>query len=271
MHVPPKLDDLIALALAAGREIMAVRAAGFEALKKGDGSLVTIADQRAEAMIEAGLAKLAPGVPMIGEESVAAGTIPDPGARFFCVDPLDGTRGFVEGGDEFTVNIALVERGAPSMGVVFAPASGELFAGAEDRAFKGVVAGDGATPLAAIRTESTKPDSGWRVVASRYSGGNSATAAFLDNLGPHTLASASSSMKFCKLAEGEADLYPRFGDVCEWDIAAGHAVLAAAGGGVMTLEGAPLAYGRRDQLFLVRGFIAFANAAGASAARAATP
>src|SRR5690349_24792489 len=114
----PKLEDLIALTLAAGREIMDVRAAGFEAMKKGDGSFVTSADHRAEAVIEAGLAKLAPDVPMVGEEAAAEGRIPDTGKRFWCVDPLDGTRDFVAGKDEFTVNIALVEDHVPTMGVV---------------------------------------------------------------------------------------------------------------------------------------------------------
>src|SRR5215831_17605577 len=114
----PALDDLIALALAAGREIMKVRAQGVSATEKLDGSIVTLADQRAEAMIEAGLARLAPGAAMIGEEAVAQGRIPKCGDTFFCVDPLDGTRGFAKGGDEFTVNIALVEESAPVIGVV---------------------------------------------------------------------------------------------------------------------------------------------------------
>ncbi len=133
----PKLEDLIDLALAAGREIMAVRTAGFDAQTKLDGSIVTIADQRAEAVIEAGLAKLMPGVPMIGEESFSEGHSPDTGSLFWCVDPLDGTRDFVAGKDEFTVNIALVENHTPTMGVVLAPASGELFAGEPGRALKG--------------------------------------------------------------------------------------------------------------------------------------
>ena len=121
----PSLDDFIALALAAGREIMAVRDAGFDTQTKLDGSPVTIADQRAEMVIEHGLSALAPGIPMIGEEAVAEGRIPECGERFFCVDPLDGTRGFAKGGDEFTVNIALIENGTPTLGVVYAPATGE--------------------------------------------------------------------------------------------------------------------------------------------------
>lgn len=265
----PKLEELIALTLAAGREIMAVREAGFEALSKGDGSPVTIADQRAEALIEAGLAKLLPGVPMIGEESVSDGRIPETGNSFFCVDPLDGTRDFVAGTAEFTANIALVENGAPVMGVVLAPATGIVYAGEPGRALKGVFNPDGSvrTALAPIAATSSKPASGWRVVASRHSGKNSATADFVTALGQHELKNASSSIKLCLLAEGEADLYPRFGDVNEWDIGAGHAVLAAAGGDIMMLDGSPIRYGGRNGSFLVHSFIAFANAAAASAAR----
>ncbi|MGE0596370.1 MAG: 3'(2'),5'-bisphosphate nucleotidase CysQ [Hyphomonadaceae bacterium] len=259
MNQRPPLDALVALALEAGREIMHVRSEGFEALKKGDGSPVTIADQRAEAIIQAGLATLCPGAPMIGEESVAAGIIPECGSFFFSVDPLDGTRDFVAGGDEFTVNIGLIENGAPTMGVVYAPASGELYAGEPGRALK-----DGA----AIAAATSKPQNGWRVVASRHSGKNSATADFLAAIGPHSLCNGSSSIKFCRLAENEADLYPRFGEVNEWDAAAGHAILSAAGGGVMRLDGSPLIYGAPNGDFLVRGFIAFANAEAEAAARA---
>lgn len=264
MTARPSLDALIALALDAGREIMAVRNAGFEAIKKGDGSPVTIADQRAEAIIEAGLAQLLPGVPMIGEEAVAEGRIPECGARFFCVDPLDGTRDFVAGGEEFTVNIALIEDCAPVMGVVLAPATGDLYAGEPGRALKRI---SGA--LTEIHAARTRPQDGWRIVASRHSGKNSATADFIDALGPHALKNASSSIKFCLLAENAADVYPRFGDVNEWDAAAGHAVLSAAGGGVMRLDGTPLVYGAPQGSFLVHGFIAYANAEAEAAARAA--
>ncbi len=262
------LEDLIALALEAGREIMAVRTAGFDAQKKLDGSLVTIADQRAEAIIEAGLARLAPGVPMIGEEAVACGRIPDPGERFFCVDPLDGTRGFVKGGSQFTVNIALVEAGAPIVGVVFAPATGELYAGEPGRALGALYTGHGGLgPIAPIAA-STQAPSQWRIVSSDHSGRNARTSAFVSALGG-AITHASSSIKFCRLAEGAADIYPRFGEVCEWDAAAGHAILSAAGGGIMGLDGGPLVYGAREDNFFVRGFVAYASAAAASAARAA--
>jgi 3'(2'),5'-bisphosphate nucleotidase len=254
------LDDLIALALAAGREIMAVRAAGFDAEKKGDGSIVTLADQRAEAIIEAGLAKLAPSVPMLGEEAASAGRIPECGARFFCVDPLDGTRGFAKGGDEFTVNIALVGNGLPTHGVVLAPATGELYAGEPGRALGGR---EGALQPIHVRTAPAK----WRIVASDFSGRDERTARFVKALDGE-IAHASSSIKFCRIAEGSADLYPRFGDVCEWDAAAGHAILRAAGGEIMRLDGAPLRYGNAADNFLIRGFVAYNGDAAKAAALA---
>jgi 3'(2'),5'-bisphosphate nucleotidase len=265
----PRLDDLIALALAAGREIMQVRAEGVSAMEKRDGSIVTLADHRAEAAIEAGLAELAPGVPMIGEEAVALGRIPECGEVFFCVDPLDGTRGFAKGGDEFTVNIALIEHGAPVMGVVFAPASGELYAGegrSARRAKYDPVSHAILEAPAAIQTASSSPR--WRIVASDFSGRNERTDAFVKALNGVTT-HASSSIKFCRVAEGAADLYPRFGDVSEWDVAAAHAVLLAAGGDIMSLEGKPLHYGLRQSDFIIPGFVAFGANAAANAARAA--
>ncbi|HWA00985.1 MAG TPA: 3'(2'),5'-bisphosphate nucleotidase CysQ [Caulobacterales bacterium] len=266
------LDDLISLALEAGRAVMAVRDEGCDAMLKGDGSPVTIADQRAEAIIEAGLNRLASGIPVVAEEAVAAGRIPDTGEMFFCVDPLDGTRDFLGGeSGEFTVNIALVENRTPVVGVVFAPATGELYAGEPGVALKGVFDGRTGAVQAPVKPihAGAKPLGPWRVIASRRSGQNKATDDFIAALGESERLSSSSSIKFCRLAEGAADLYPRFGDVNEWDIAAGHAILSAAGGGVMRLDGTPLPYGGRDGSFLVRGFVAFASAAAAGAARKA--
>jgi 3'(2'), 5'-bisphosphate nucleotidase len=247
---------------------MAVRTAGFDTQTKLDGSPVTIADQRAEKIIEQGLLRIAPEIPMIGEEAVADLRIPQCGNLFFCVDPLDGTRGFAKGSDEFTVNIALVEQGAPTMGVVFAPASGELFAGEPGRALRGKYDPNSSAEVEALAPihAAVEKAQQWRIVASDVSGRNRDTDAFvatLNGIATH----ASSSIKFCRLAEGAADLYPRFGDVSEWDAAAGHAVLTAAGGGVMRLDGSPLRYGDRDGGFLIRGFVAFGSAAAASAAR----
>ncbi|MDX2237847.1 MAG: inositol monophosphatase family protein [Hyphomonadaceae bacterium] len=270
LHPRPALDDLIALAIAAGREIMAVREMGFEAQEKLDGSPVTIADARAEAVIIAGLAALSPGVPVIAEESVADGRIPLCGDAFYCVDPLDGTRDFIEGGSgEFTVNIALVERGAPIVGVIYAPATGGLWAGAPGHAVRAdydVQTGAARTPLRAIRVrEGAAPFS---IIASRRSKSDKLTA-FCAAI-PHLPAASSSSIKFCHIAEGSADLYPRFGQVSEWDAAAGHAILAAAGGGVMRVsDGAPLTYGHADKRFLIDGFVAYGGAASQAIARSA--
>ena len=268
MLARPSLEALARLAIAAGAEIMAVRAAGFEAMQKGDGSIVTIADQRAEAIIERGLARLAPGIAMLGEEAAAEGRVPKPSTQYFCVDPLDGTRGFAKGGDEFTVNIALIEAGAPMMGVVLSPTDGALYAGEPGRALRARVTLAPDAPIAfeaiAASTQNSPP---WRIVASRTFGRSNEAKAFAAALGACSQDDAASSIKFCRIAEGAADLYPRFGDLSEWDAAAGHAVLSAAGGGVMRLDGSPLIYGRRDDGFLIRGLIAYANAAAAAAAR----
>lgn len=266
----PTLEQLITLARDAGREIMAVRDAGFEAQTKLDGSIVTVADQRAEKVIEEGLARLAPEIAMVGEEACAEGRIPECDRRWFLVDPLDGTRGFAKGGDQFTVNIALIEDGEARRGVVYAPATGELYAGEPGRALAGRCEPHSAAmiaPPAPIAAQATPPPR-WRIVASETSGRNAETSAFIAAL-DGAPAHASSSIKFCRLAEGAADLYPRFGEVHEWDVAAGHAILSAAGGGVMRLDGAPLTYGARADNFLVRSFVAFASAAAASAARGA--
>jgi len=265
----PSLDDLTALALEAGREIMALRD-GCEVIGKDDGSPVTKADQRAEEIIEAGLAILAPGVPVLAEEAVASGRIPDLGARFFCVDPLDGTKDFIEPGQSgFTVNIALIEDGAPTIGIVFAPATGEMYAGdvSHALAFKQICnsrAGEGVSPRETL-APLTPPDRTFRVITSQRSGANAATAAFLDSLGPFERVSVSSSIKFARLAEGACDLYPRLGPINWWDIAAGHAILRAVGGDAMTLWGAPLRY--HGQPKLLDGFVAYAGARAEAAAR----
>lgn len=262
----PSLDDFIALALAAGREIMVVRDAGFDTQTKMDGSIVTLADQRAELVIENGLMALAPDVPMIGEEAVAEGRIPECGDTFFCVDPLDGTRGFAKGGDQFTVNIALIENSIPTIGVVYAPATGELYAGEAGRAVKALCEPHSARPMTPLELISPAPSPPrWRVIASENSGRNTVTTSFVDALGGEP-AHASSSIKFCRLAEGAADIYPRFGEVSEWDAAAGHAILRAAGGDIMRLDGAPLRYGDRAGKFLVKGFVAYATSAAKAAA-----
>ncbi|MGV8832778.1 MAG: 3'(2'),5'-bisphosphate nucleotidase CysQ [Devosia sp.] len=242
-------------AMAAGRVILEVYESPFIAVDKADGSPVTEADQAAEAII---LKHLAPtGIPVLGEESVAAGIIPELGTRYFVVDPLDGTKEFIKRNGEFTVNIALVEHGVPVMGVVLAPVSGETFVGDASGAYGcstllGVVA-----DKHVIAVSDTGP---MRIVASR-SHGHAALASLCETLDVISDISVGSSLKFCLVARGDAQLYPRFTPTCEWDTAAGQAVLEAAGGAVVTLEGEPLRYGKAAQAYLNPYFVAAATLA----------
>lgn len=244
------LDALAALALEAGRAILDVRAAGAEAEWKADGSPVTEADARAEAIILAGLERAAPGVPVVAEESVAAGRVPAAARQFFLVDPLDGTKEFLRAGDdnrgEFTVNIALVRDGAPIAGVVHAPAIDRLWAAGPGGAWAADVDADGR--LGAPAPIAVRPRATDRCVAvASRSHRTPETDAYLALYPVTDFRSAGSSLKFCLVAEGAADLYPRLGRTMEWDTAAGDAVLRAAGGLTTTLDGAPLVYGKRDQ------------------------
>jgi 3'(2'),5'-bisphosphate nucleotidase len=243
---------------------------GCGSTTKQDGSPVTVADQEAEALILAGLRTLAPGAVIIAEEEAAAGLADGPCPEtFFLVDPLDGTRDFVEAKDrgEFTVNIALVEKGRPVLGAVYAPARGRLYAGGPAGAWTAPCDPETAEPLgppAAIHVAAS--GSPLRAVRSRRSNG---ADAFLDRVGPVARTGMSSSLKFCIVAAGEADLYPRFEPVSEWDVAAGEAVLAAAGGVVVDLQGKPLRYGDWRRSFRVDGFVALGGPAAQAAGRAA--
>ena len=218
---------------------------------KADASPVTAADEAAEAVILAGLATLTPSIPVVAEETVAAGRIPtlDDGP-FWLVDPLDGTKEFISKNGEFTVNIALIEGSEPVLGVVLAPALGKVWWGARGHGAMTLDGEDGAAPRRiAVRPKPQRPVA----VASR-SHSDPQTEAFLDEAGAAERISAGSSLKFCLVAEGKADLYPRFGRTMEWDTAAGHAVLSAAGGRVTTRDGAPFLY--RKPGFENPGFIA---------------
>lgn len=248
------LEGLLRAAVAAGAEIERIRAQGFEVRSKADASPVTLADQAAEALILARLAELAPGVPVVAEEAAAAGVLPAIGTRFFLVDPLDGTREFVAGRNEYTVNIALIEHGAPVLGVVVAPALGRAFAGdvATRLAFEATTADGGPRRVLRVRRP---PAEGLVAVASR-SHGTPETEAWLRAAQVGERVSIGSSLKFCLLAAAEADVYPRFGPTMEWDTAAGHAVVLAAGGSVSELDGRPLRYGKpgfRNPAFVARG------------------
>jgi len=250
------MQSLIDLSVRAGTEIMAIYATDFSAKEKGDLTPVTEADEAAEKIILAGLAKIDPAVPVISEEAASAGRIPEVSHRFFLVDPLDGTKEFISKNGEFTVNIALVEDGVPVAGVVYAPALRRIFWGERGTAAQGKVDGDTAgnwQPLA-VRA---LPAEGATVVASR-SHRDQATEDYLRKVKVKSLCSAGSSLKFCLVAAAEADLYPRFGRTMEWDTAAGHAVLLAAGGKVVTVDGLVLSYGKRARGYDNPGFIASA-------------
>lgn len=257
MSPSPFISSLIQLALAAGREIMSIYAEPFTARQKADLSPVTAADELAERIILSGLAEIDPATPVVAEEAASAGRVPAVASRFYLVDPLDGTKEFISRNGEFTVNIALVADGMPQAGVVFAPALRRLFwgeagIGAAQGQFEAV-----APPVWSPMHVRTPPPKGQIVVASR-SHCDVETQQFLRGLPGASIVSAGSSLKFCLVACGEADLYPRFGRTMEWDTAAGHAILAAAGGKVLMLDGRPLTYGKLDRGFDNPGFIASA-------------
>lgn len=235
-------EALIPVMLAAGDEIMRIYGKDFDVSVKSDASPVTEADEAAEKIILSHLKDLAPDIPVIAEESVAAGVVPEIGNCFFLVDPLDGTKEFISKNGEFTVNIALIDKGVPILGAVYAPAIKRLFWGDVNGAHQATVE-DGklvdSVPLC-VR----KASDALTAVGSR-SHGSAETDAFLERFKVENFKPAGSSLKFCLVAAGEADLYPRFGRTMQWDTAAGDAVLRAAGGMVFMpdLE-TPLPYGK---------------------------
>lgn len=246
------LPALEILARRAGEAILKIYATDFVVDHKEDASPVTLADQQAEALILPGLAALTPAIPVIAEEQVAAGRIPVVGDTFWLVDPLDGTKEFIKRNGEFTVNIGLIENGIPVAGVVLAPAMEVLWSGAigpeGGQAWRDDTDGR--------RTISCRvpPERGAVVMTSRSHRNPEELDQWMKPLAEATLGFAGSSLKFCQVAEGSADFYPRFGPTCEWDTAAGHAVLNAAGGEVVTFDGLPLPYGK--QRFLNPNFLA---------------
>ena len=233
------LDLVASLAQRAAVEIRAIRDRGFKVHHKSDQSIVTEADHAAEAIILEGLRQALPGCSVIAEEEAASGKITAATEEFWLVDPLDGTREFTAGGDDFAINIGLVRNTKPVLGVVGVPAKNEVFGG-----IVGVGAWrakDGSrTPIAAR----SQPPDGLTVVASRHHGDRARLDGFLVGRRVHEIVNCGSSLKFCRLAEGQADLYPRFGRTMEWDTCAPHAVLLAAGGRVQTLDGHALRYGK---------------------------
>lgn len=251
----PQADQLITtiadLSVRAGHHIMDIRQSGFEVEKKADCSPVTRADREAEEIIVGGLSAAYPDIPIVAEENASEGGLfwsktdqsPD---LFFLVDPLDGTKEFTSGRKDFTVNVGLIYKGFPLMGVVFAPAHGTLFTGNPDGACRYIfsrrdqVLADANKQVLTVQPQ-TKPV---RIVASR-SHNSQETQNYIDQFPGADTVSVGSSLKFCIVAEGKADIYPRFSPTMEWDTAAGDAVLRAAGGLTVNTNGEPLSYGNR--------------------------
>jgi 3'(2'), 5'-bisphosphate nucleotidase len=255
-------DALLSVALAAGRVQMAHFAAGVSVAMKEDRSPVTAADHESEEIILEGLARAAPGLAVVAEEAVTAGRIPPLSGPFFLVDPLDGTKGFIKGRHEFTVNIGLIEAGRPVFGLIYAPALSELYVttGPGSAAMAEIEPSASARSLAdgafhPIRTRVPDPNAISALTSQTHL--NRATTEFLDGYKVVERRAIASSLKFCLLAKGDADLYPRVGPTSEWDTAAGHAILAAAGGSVTRLDGHALSYGNAERRFENPDFVAW--------------
>jgi 3'(2'), 5'-bisphosphate nucleotidase len=250
------LEGFVEAALEAGAVIWRIFQEDVAVVIKSDQSPVTAADHAAEAIILKALARLLPDIPVVAEEEVAAGRMPEVGDRFLLVDPLDGTKEFIKKGTDFTVNIALVENGAPTLGVVYAPARSRLFAGdvAGGVAWTCEVAPEDGAAAGERRPLRVRALGADLIAVASKSHDTPETEAYLKACGVAERVSIGSSLKFCLVAAGEADLYPRAGPTCEWDTGAGHAVLAAAGGRVFDLSGAPLPYGKEK--FFNPGFVA---------------
>lgn len=257
-----ELDDLAlafaGLASAAGLVIMDVYATDFAVRSKADASPVSEADEAAEALLIPGVEELLPGVPILAEEAVSRDGLVDVGAEFVLIDPLDGTKEFVSRNGDFTVNLALIREGRPVAGCVYAPAKERIFLGGEAARSGRLTPGADVGALSAIATRPYPPE-GLTAVTSR-SHLDDDTRAFVERVGAASTTDAGSSLKFCLVATGEADVYPRFAPTMEWDTAAGHAVLAAAGGSVLTPDGSPFVYGKTDSGFRNGSFIAWGRA-----------
>jgi 3'(2'), 5'-bisphosphate nucleotidase len=227
---------------------------------KADQSPVTAADEAAEAAILEGLAALLPGVPAVSEEKSGREAAPALGGCFLMADPLDGTKEFLAGRDEFTVNLAVVRGGTPIAGIIAAPARGQVWRGVTGHGAERLrLTDDGADRPQAIKTRAWPAAGGVAVVSRSHL--DSDTEAFLKRLGPLTPMPSGSAIKFCQVADATADVYPRLATTCEWDVAAGHALIGAAGGVVTDPHGAALTYGHVEKNFRIPAFIAWGDAA----------
>lgn len=238
------LAQLLPVARAAGDAVMATyRHGSSEVSYKADASPVTEADLASHRLLSIHLAQLLPGCQVVSEEDPASLVYRQSAGRFWLIDPLDGTKEFIARNGEFTVNIALIEEGRSTLGVVYAPAIDALYWGGAGLGTFRCIGGE----TGAIKVSPARAGEAHRVVASK-SHMNGATQAMIERLGDVSLVQAGSSLKFCRVAEGEADIYPRLAPTCEWDTAAGQAVLEGAGGVVVGLQGMPLQYGKPDVL-----------------------
>ncbi|MEO1205106.1 MAG: 3'(2'),5'-bisphosphate nucleotidase CysQ [Pseudomonadota bacterium] len=260
-------DHLIPTALAAGAATLRhFSKDGCASKLKADGSPVTIADEEAEALILSDLAQRFGSIPVVAEEAASGGHLPSACSRFFLVDPLDGTREFTSGSGQFTVNIGLVDAGVPRFGIVYAPALGELYVTVDDdKAMMTTIASPQTCSHVDLDerhviTTRDWSEAGLTIVGSQ-SHQNAQDQAFIDDLPLEVTdrRSIGSSLKFCLVARGEADVYTRFGPTMEWDTAAGEAVLRAAGGTVLRTDGAPFYYGKAETGYLNPGFIAYGS------------
>jgi 3'(2'), 5'-bisphosphate nucleotidase len=250
------MADLTAISVAAAQVILRLHASGVRT--KPDGSPVTAADEAAEALIRDRLARLVPGLPIISEEHATRETTAVHGPDVILVDPLDGTRDFIAGRDEYTINIALVSNGTPILGIVTAPALGRIWRGIVGRGAERLEFSSDAkiSKPVAIRAR-PRPDQGIVVMVSR-SHLEANTKAYLNTFHGAKVVSSGSAVKFCRLAEGTADHYPRLAPTHDWDVAAGHALLQASGGHVTAPDGSPLVYGTAD--LIIPGFLAWGAA-----------
>ena len=242
MTVAALLDDLVAPVRAAGELIEQVRLRGFETRGKADASPVTEADEAAEVLLTAAICAI-DDAPIVGEEAHAGGHRPGPCDRFWLIDPLDGTKDFIAGRAAYSVNVALIAAGVPVLGLVLSPRDGVLWAGALGAGAFRQAAAD--APRVPIAVQPLRP---LPVVVVSHSHLDPATRDWVTSLGACVLEPAGSSLKFCRLAEGSADVYPRYGPTMEWDTAAGHAVLLAAGGAMRGPGGVPFVYAKEGYL-----------------------
>ena len=253
------IDPLTDLVIRAGAAILAVNRGAMRIDGKDDGSPVTEADLAADRIIGEGLAQLIPAVPAISEERVHLAKPPFDGS-FFLIDPLDGTKEFVAGRGEFTVNIALVSNGTPLLGIIGAPALGLIWRGLVGRGAERLAIGDGAIAGAEpIHTRRLPPRGAPWIAAVSRSHGDARTEAFIDARPGAVRLKLGSAVKLGRVAEGAADIYPRLAPTCEWDIAAGHAVVTAAGGRITDAKGADVPFGRGRTDFIVPEFIAWGD------------